>query len=79
MTAPILGTLAGKKTRDHGDFVQKFIESITREEWQVIAQVPQMKRVEQLILFVIAMRKVPRYPLPQNHPLNPASRYEATA
>jgi len=69
MTAPILGTLAGKKTRDHDDFIQKFLATVTREEWIVIAQVPPLKRVEQLILFVIAMRRTPKREVPPGHPL----------
>lgn len=69
MTAPILGTLAGKKTRHHDDFIQKFLATITREEWTVIAQLPPLKRVEQLILFVIAIRRTPKPELPHGHPL----------
>jgi hypothetical protein len=69
MTAPILGTLAGKKTRDHDDFVQKFIASVTHEEWTVIAAMPPLKRVEQLISFVVEMRRMPKHEVPRGHPL----------
>lgn len=65
----VLGTLAGKRTRNHDDFVQKFLATVTRDEWIVISQSPPLKRVEQLILFVIAMRRIPKQEIPQGHPL----------
>lgn len=69
MSAPVLGTLAGKRTRGHDDFIQKFIASISHEEWLVISQGPPMKRVEQLISFVVEMRRIPKREVPPGHPL----------
>lgn len=50
-------------------FLTKFIESISDDEWRVLAELPPLKRVTQLVATVCALRVEFDNELPAYHPL----------
>jgi hypothetical protein len=72
----------GKKTAHMTDLeyiTEIFIPSITPQEWYVVSLLPFIRTVTELVVVVCEIRQAPKWPLPPDHPLNPASRYEAAS
>lgn len=65
-----VGTMGGRRIRTMDDFMEKFILSMTVNEWEAVCRLRPLSRVEQLICAVVKMREH-RYPglLPIDHPL----------
>ena len=61
------------------EFVDRFVANIAPSEWHILAQLPPVGRITELVAVVAEVRTLPRYPLTAEHPLNPASRYEAAS
>lgn len=78
MTA-LLGGLPKKANESIEDFVAEFIDHITPEEWRTVACLPKLRHVTELVTVVVAIRKQAEWPLPYDHPLNPAARYEVAS
>lgn len=73
MSQPVLGALAGKKTRTHDDFVRLSLETMTDGERIAFAQMPPCRDDNQFIAAVTAVRAMPTPELPPGHPLGAAS------
>lgn len=69
------GLVKAKHIRTMDDFVDQFVLGITDQEWQICAVLGGRPDLISLISQVAAIRSAPEYPLPPDHPLNPASRY----
>lgn len=65
----ILSKVAGKAIDTTEDFLQEFCDSITREEWAILAQLPPMQRVTSLVAAVADLRRELAFELPAGHPL----------
>lgn len=73
------GGLARAKGLHGEDLDWSFIDSISRDEWSIVTEYLGNPDRVRTIAFVTALRATPRYPLPADHPLNPASRYAESA
>ncbi|MCV7065634.1 hypothetical protein H7H51_07730 [Mycolicibacterium farcinogenes] len=69
------GLVKAKGITTDTEFVDRFIANITPAEWRILEQLPPIGRATELVAIVAEVRTLPRYPLPAEHPLNPASRY----
>lgn len=71
------GGLPGKITAatPMPDFVEAFVSRISRLEWEFVHQVFGTPDYITVITAVTRFRSTPKYPLPLDHPLNPASRF----
>ncbi|SCX34486.1 hypothetical protein [Mycolicibacterium fluoranthenivorans] len=69
------GLAKAKNIQTMGEFADQFILGITDEEWRICAALGGAVDIISLIALVAAIRTAPDYPLPPDHPLNPASRY----
>lgn len=77
---PLNGGLPQAKTiTTDTEFINRFVTNITPPEWHILAQLPPVGRYTELVAVVAEVRTLPRYPLPVEHPLNPASRYTKAA
>lgn len=73
------GLTRAKGIAEMSDFIDEFIDHITPDEWLVLAFLPNITHVTELVAVVAEIRSAPDYPLPPEHPLNPASRYEVAS
>lgn len=75
------GGLPGKFTPDTpmDEFVFAFVNGISRAEWEFVHQVFGSPDVITVITAVTTFRATRKYPLPPDHPLNPASRFTESA
>lgn len=75
------GGLPGKVTADTPmpDFIEAFVARISRAEWDVVHQLFGSPDAITVITAVSTIRSTTKYPLPPDHPLNPASRYAEAA
>lgn len=69
MSQPVLGALAGKKTRTHDDFVRRFLDTLTVGEREMLAEMPPLRDEHQLIAIITTARATLRRGLPAGHPL----------
>jgi len=73
------GLVKAKSITTDTEFIDEFCAGISDEEWRIVATLAQLGRpvvrVTELVVLIGEIRSVPSYPLPPEHPLNPASRY----
>lgn len=67
--------MTGPEFAEHIISTRRFTGSVSDEEWALLRQFPSASRATQLVAMLVALRQMPRYPLPADHPLNPSSRY----
>lgn len=73
------GGLVKAKGLSGEDLDWEFIAGITRDEWEIVGAFLGSPDRIGLIAAVADLRCAPVYPLPPEHPLNPASRYDKAA
>lgn len=73
------GGLAKAKGLSGADLDWSFIDSISRTEWEAVTTYLGNPDLIRTISAVADLRTLHRYPLPVDHPLNPASRYTEAA
>lgn len=52
------------------EFCERFLANVTREEAQILAALPPIKRVTEMISTVVLIRQQPVWELPPTHPLS---------
>lgn len=57
------------------EFLEEFLSMVTPAEWQILALLPECRHFTELVSIVCEIRSTPYYPLPPQHPLNPAERF----
>lgn len=57
------------------DHIDLFIAGMTAEEKRILQELPRLSRWTELVHVITTLRTTPRWPLPADHPLNPAHRY----
>lgn len=51
------------------DFIQECVDRITDDEWRILAQLPPVKHVTELLSVVAEIRSAATQELPTDHPL----------